>query len=383
MRRKGKILLLWGMLFFVLVPGTARGDQDEKEETYWQEELAEYDLSSFDQVLEEVLPQSALTFSQVMEILIQGDTQAGWQALAYYMEHLLWGEWHLGKTVAWNVLLVGILGAVFTNLARAFPDGGVAQSGFVVFYVTVAALLLQGMTGALTIAMDGLEVIGTLMTAFCPVFFLVVAIQGQLTAAAMYEMALVLVQGVGWICRHGILSGIRLWVLLRLVEGLFTEPMWEHLGRMLGKGIRKILRVSFGAVIGFQAIQALLLPYLDGVKNGALWKVASAIPGVGNGVRTAAQLALGTAALLRNAMGMGGVVVLVAAALPSLMKLLSLGCLYHGLATLLQPITDRRIVSAVAAAGEGCLLLCRVLSMGVLLFGIFIGIVCACFGRAV
>ena len=120
---------------------------------------------------------------------------------------------------------------------------------------------------------------------------------------------------------------------------------------------------------------------MDAVKGGVLVKLASLLPGVGNGVETAAQMALSTAALVRNGIGVGGVLILLLVSLGPLCKLGFFVLLYQGLAAVLQPVSDKRIAKTVAAVGEGCGLLLKLMGGGILLFAIAIGVACACFGR--
>ena len=121
---------------------------------------------------------------------------------------------------------------------------------------------------------------------------------------------------------------------------------------------------------------------MDAVKGGALMKLAKAIPGVGSSVEAAAQMALGTAALIRNGIGMAGILVLALVSLGPLIKLGCLVLLYHGLAAVLQPVSDKRLLGAVTAVADGAALLFKTMTDGLLLFAIAIGVACACFGRA-
>lgn len=368
--------ILWGILLFLaIMPKIALARED------WQGDLDDYDFTQLEKAIEELLPDSGVTFQQVTEYLLAGDIRSFAQGIGKYIKQMLWGQMLQGREVAWQILLLAVIGAVFTNITRAFPDGGVSQSGFFVMYMVLAVLLLTMFSSALATAVEVLTAIGKLMTAFLPIFFLVVAVQGQLTAAAMYECALVLLRGIQWLYAHVVAAGARIWVLLRVVEGIFTEEMLTHLTEILGKSLKSLVKTGFGLVVGLQTIQALLFPYLDAVKGGMLVRLAGALPAVGGSVRSVAQMALGTAALVRNSIGMAGVVILVLVAAGPLIQLCFLGVLYHGLAALLQPISDKRIVEAVSAVGDGCLLLMKVVGAAVLLFGIFIGIACACFGR--
>ena len=204
----------------------------------WQEELDEYDFTQLEKVIRELLPDDGLTFRQITEQLLAGDMTAFCQEMGEYAKQILWGQMVQGRQTAWQVLLLAVAGAVFTNLARAFPDSGVSQSGFYVMYMLLAVLLLSIFSSAVVIAVEALTAMGRLMSAFLPVFFLIVAVQGQLTAAAMYECSLLLLRGIQWLYCRVITSGIRIWVLLRIIEGIFAEDMLTHLTEMLGKGLK-------------------------------------------------------------------------------------------------------------------------------------------------
>ena len=98
-------------------------------------------------------------------------------------------------------------------------------------------------------------------------------------------------------------------------------------------------------------------------------------------MEAAAQMALGTAALIRNGIGLAGLLALSLVSLGPLIKLGFIAVLYQGLAAVLQPVSDKRLLAAVGAVGEGAALLFKTMTNGILLFAIAVGIACACFGR--
>ena len=389
-RKRWLTVFLVTFLFFVsfapaaLAGQTGTGEGEGGAEDVQQEldrELSSYDFGEIDQVLREALGGEEISFGQVVGQLAQGNFAEFFRLLASYVDEALFGELRTGRNAAWQILLLAVMGAVFANLTRAFPDGQVSQTGFYILYTVLAVLLLTAFGTAVSVAAEAFSMVGSLMNAFLPVFFVAVAIQGQLTAAAMYEFTLLLIRAVQWFFENIAVQGVKACVVLRLLEGLFTEDFLSRLTGLLYSLLKWSVKAVFGLAVGFQTVQALLLPYMDAVKGGALLKLASLIPGVGNGVETAAQMALGTAALVRNGIGVAGVFALVLVSLGPLCKLLFFALLYHGLAAVLQPVSDKRIPKAVAAVGEGCALLLKIMGGGILLFAIAVGVACACFGR--
>lgn len=375
--------LVWAFIivFMLLFTGTGRAEAAQQGDSGWEDGLSSYDFSEMEQVLQEALGGEKISFSQVVRQLADGNYAEFLQLLLRYADDVILREMRLGRSAAWQIVLLAMAGAVLTNLAKTFSDSTVSETGFSAIYMVLAALLLTVFAASVSVASEGLLVVGRLMTAFLPVFFLAVAVQGQLTAAAMYEFSLVLIRGIQWFYENIVVGGVKIWVVLRIVEGVLPEELLTRLTSLIGKLLKGAIKTAFGAALGFQTVQALLLPYMDAVKGGTLMKLAGAVPGIGNSVEAAAQVALGTAALLRNGIGMAGMLVLLLASLGPLVKLGFLALLYHGLAAVLQPVSDKRLLEAVAAVGDGSLLLLKTLGAGILLFGIAIGIACACFGR--
>lgn len=372
---------LFLLALFVAMPGRSLAIEPDEGEG-WEEELSSYDFGGIERVLYEALPGEKLSFAEVAGQLADGDLAAFFQLFARYADDALFGALRTGAGTAWQILLLAVIGAVFTNLSQAFGGSQVSQAGFYAMYTVLAALLLAAFSSAVSVAVEAFAVIGKLLSAFLPVFFLAVAVQGQLTAAAMYETTLLMIRGAQWVLERVAIPGIRFYVLLRLLQGVSQEDFTGHLTKLLEKAVKWCVKTAFGLVVGFQAVQALLLPYMDAVKGGALMKLAKAIPGVGSSVEAAAQMALGTAALIRNGIGMAGILVLALVSLGPLIKLGCLVLLYHGLAAVLQPVSDKRLLGAVTAVADGAALLFKTMTDGLLLFAIAIGVACACFGRA-
>lgn len=404
-RERGRWLWILTFVFFVLVrSGQAEAADREsaawrsvgeehivrresglRERSDWETELSDYDFSGIEEVLEETLGElsgrESISFSEVVKQLVEGNLTVFFTLLWDYVGDILLGELRMGRKAAWRILLLAVAGAVFTNLAQAFPESTASQTGFAVVYMVLSSLLFVIFDTAVSVAAESFQMVGRLMSAFLPVFFLAVAVQGQLTAAAMYEFSLLLIRGVQCFFENVLLIGVQIWVVLRILDGILPEKFLSRMSGLLGKFLQGAVKTGLGLVIGFQTVQALLLPYLDAAKNGTLMKLAGAIPGVGGSVEAAAQMALGTAALVRNGIGMAGLLVLVLVSLAPLMKLGFLAFTYHGLAAFLQPVSDKRILEAAAAVGDGCGLLFQILGAGIVLFGVSIGLACACFGR--
>lgn len=114
-------------------------------------------------------------------------------------------------------------------------------------------------------------------------------------------------------------------------------------------------------------------------EEGYAGKTAAAIPGVGNAINGVTEVALGTAVLIRNGLGVMGILILIILGLPPVVKLGMNTLLYKFLAAIVQPVSDNRMVGCLSTVGDGCRLLLRVLLMVELLLLITIAILSVSF----
>ena len=60
-----------------------------------------------------------------------------------------------------------------------------------------------------------------------------------------------------------------------------------------------------------QLIQNMIGPAMDSLKRDIIGKTAASIPGIGNAINGVTEVALGTAVIIRNGIGVVGIIILV------------------------------------------------------------------------
>ena len=152
-----------------------------------------------------------------------------------------------------------------------------------------------------------------------------------------------------------------MYVLLQLVNALSKEDILEKMAELLNTAVSWGLKTLLAAVVGLQIVRNLVAPVMDSMKRSLLGKAAGVLPGVGNAVNMVTELVVTSAVLIRNCLGVVILVVFVLAGIGSILHYGILSLFYRLLAAVSQPISDRRMVRALDAMGEGYELLLRLL----------------------
>lgn len=342
-----------------------------------EELLDDFDLSQIESFLESGGSQISFSFRELMMKLIQGDFQGVFHECLVSLKQALFHEISVnGKWIA-QVMILGLVGAVFANFSSIFSNSQIAETGFYVTYLLMFTFLASSFLTGISITRELLNSMLEFMRALLPAYFLAVSFAGgSLTSAAGYGWMLFSIGLVQWAFLRLFMPLIRIYILFALAGHMVKEDIFSRITELLESGIRWGLKTTAGVVLGFHLLQNMVVPYADSLKNTSLQRMVSVIPGLGQGASAVSQMVLGAGVLLKNTMGAGAVIVLIVISLIPLMKLALFCLFYQGAAAILQPVCDKRMVSCISAVGDGCRLLLSMAATALLLFGISLAIVC-------
>lgn len=341
--------------------------------------LEALDLSKIETFLKEsggsAVP--GLSFHELLLKLLAGDYRSVVKSLLDACRRALFGEISENGNFLGQVILLGLFGAVFASFSSLFADSQVSEMGFYVTYLFIFTLLAASFLNGVRITRALLEQLFEFVRVLVPAFFLAVSFAGGSTsAAAGYAWTLGSVSVAEWAFLRLLLPCVQLYVLLSLAGHLSSRDLFSKALELLEQGMRWGSKALMGAVLGFHVLQGMIAPYADSVQQTALRRAVSLIPGIGQGAATVSQVLLGSGVLIRNTVGIGGVLVLAAVSLLPLMELLILYLACQGSAALLQPVSDSRVVEAVSAVAKGFYFLLAAAGSAVVLFALSIAVVC-------
>ena len=211
-----------------------------------------------------------------------------------------------------------------------------------------------------------------------PVYLTAVGIaKGLNSALAFYSLVLFLIYLVELLVLHILIPCIHVWMMIKILNFLSPEDYLSRFAELLETLIRWALKTMLAGVIGLNVIQGLLAPALDNVKRTVITRTVEAIPGLGNIAGGAGAVLAGTAALIKNGIGMGGAIVCLIIFLLPLLEAAIYAFTYKLAAAIVQPISDRRVTGCIGSIGKGCEMVMQVIFTTGLLFLITIAVIAA------
>lgn len=337
----------------------------------WQD----YGLDKLQEGIGRLFPERTLDLQQLLEQVMSGDILGAIEGLFKGGIADFMGQVDGMRNVFVWLLVLGIVSSLMTHFVEIFDRRQVADLGFYFMYLLFMTILLRCFSQAADIAGQTVENILLFVKLLVPTYLLTVGVSaGAVTAGAAHQLLLFVVYGVEYILKAALLPLCYSFCMLSVVNGIWVEEKLNFLIDFLGRAIGWILKGALGAVTGIGMFQRLIAPVVDSARNSVLQRLISAIPGVGTAAGGVTELVLGSAAVIRNSVGVVLLLLLVFLCAVPVVKIAIIGGLLKCAAAFMGIVSDRRITSCANRVGDASLLLLRTTGTAVLLFVIAIAV---------
>lgn len=387
-RQKIRLGCLFAVILWIMFPGdaSAAAPKQQEQETIEEQEdageklLENLELQQMQEAINELLGEQTFHLQDFLEGILRGEQKVSKKQAVSFIKELLLSTLVMDRQALSQVFLLVLAAALFVNVTEVFGNGQTGEVSFYIVYMMLSVILIHSFSGISQGIAEKLEELILFMKALMPSYFLAVtASSGSATAMVFYEMVMAVIYLIQVVLLKFVIPGIHVYVLLEMINYLHKEEVLSHMAELMQTILEWTLKTCTGVMIGMQLVQNMISPALDSLKRNMIGKTAAAIPGIGNVINGVTEVALGTAVLIRNSLGVIGILVLLMLGLPPVVKIGFTTLVYKFLAALVQPVSDKRMIGCLSTVGEGCRLLMKVLLMTELLFMITIAILTVSF----
>lgn len=340
------------------------------------------DYEDIQKTMDDILPETVkLSFSDLVDRLIQGDFKSFFEEIGTGIKDQIFFELKNNREIIIQMIGIVLISAVFTNFSMAFSKTFIAETGFYLTYMLLFTLLLTSFMTAVHMASGIVEKMIRFMSALVPVFCLAVTLTGNIQTGIWYQQAMIAgMTLIEWFISKGILKFVYVYVLISMINQLSKEDILSKSAELLKTVALWTTKALLGGFLGIHFIQSLILPAFDTLKNGWASRLTSAVPGVGDAMSSVFKTVIGSAVLIKNGIGMAGLIVLSVIFLVPVCKLILLILMYMAAQAIVQPVADKRMLACIHSVSEGMTLLLKIEGTVFVLFFLSMAIMSAASG---
>ena len=333
----------------------------------------ELNLDELERALNQEGVATSMPVSEMVKKQVEGDSKSVFPALLATISQVFFGELQKNKSLLLELVGIVLIGSIFVNLSNSFAGGFISENGFYITYMLMTSLLLTSFSMAYTITLAALDKVLVAVRLLVPAFLLVLQFVGHAaTAGGTYNLVLIGIWLIQAVIIRLVLPLIEFYVIVSLVNNLQKEDSFSKLCELVQSLIKWILRTIVIVVVGLNVIKGLLEPQMDRIGKSAVNRALTAIPGSVVSVLAGTYLACGM--IIKNSIGVTGILILSGICLAPVIQLFLLMFTVRITTALIQPMGDKRYVDGTAALAHGIGMLMQALASALVLFIITLAI---------
>ncbi|GAA0177224.1 stage III sporulation protein AE [Clostridium sediminicola] len=276
-----------------------------------------------------------------------------------------------------TIIIISIICALIKNLESAFSNENLTNIAYFACYSVLIIILSKSFYIGVTLARETIVSMSDFMAALIPVLLMLLAGVGSITEAAVLDPIIIGTANISVKLFVDILLPIiGFSFVLVFVNNITEDNKIENLTKLMKQIVLWIQGIIMTIFIGVITIRGISANTIDAVAEKTVkFAVDNFIPIVGGALSDAITTVAGYSLLIKNALSSLGLIVLIAIVLIPIIKLLVIALIYKLSAALIEPISDKRLVRCVGAAGDSLILITSCLISVSVMFFIMIAIV--------
>lgn len=258
-------------------------------------------------------------------------------------------------TLLGQLLLIAVVAAVARNLAASLDEDTVSGVVSAVLYLVILLVGLSSFKTAAAIAYSSVDSVTAFVQSLTPTLFsLMVAMGGVSTAAALHPVVLAAVVGFASLVR-GIVVPLTLFsVVLGVVTRLSGKPRALQLAKLLRRAATATMSLLFGVFLAVMSVRGLIGSFGDAVTmKTAKLATSSLVPVVGSALSEGIEVVAGASLLIKNVIGIAGVITVVVISLYPVIKIVAVVLMYRLAAGLAEPLGDSAVGDCLGDLADG------------------------------
>lgn len=278
--------------------------------------------------------------SQLLENLKQGKLSINVQSVFTGLLKLFSKEIMANLHLLGQLIILGVIAAVLENITGSFENGTVGKAAQAVVFMVIITLAIGSLTIAADLSRTVVEDMVNFMQVILPVLLTLLAAMGGLASAAILHPAMVLVLGLtGTVIKNVIIPLIFLSAILGFVNNISRQFRVSRLAGLFRQTSITLMLLMLTLFTGVIAVEGVAGSVADGVTmRTAKFATDNFIPVVGGMFSDALDAVVGGSLLLKNGIGIVGVLIIFCLCAVPALKILALVGVYKLAGALMQPI---------------------------------------------
>ncbi|MEH7386890.1 stage III sporulation protein AE [Bacillus sp. JJ1521] len=283
-----------------------------------------------------------------------------------------------GKLLS-TLIMLTIFSMFLQTLQNSFEKSTVSKVAYSIVYMVLIIIALNSFRVAIMYTEEAIQSMINFILALVPILLALVASSGGIASAAFFHpLILFLMNTSGLLISYIVLPLLFMAALLSIVSTLSEQHKVTQLAQLLRNVSIGIIGVFLTIFLGVISVQGTTTAVADGITiRTAKFITGNFIPVIGRMFTDATDTVISASVLLKNTVGIFGVVILLLIAAFPAIKVLSLAIIYKLAAALLQPLGGGPVIKCLDIISKSVIYIFAALAIVSLMFFLSITVIVA------
>lgn len=257
-------------------------------------------------------------------------------------------------TVLGSIVVIIVIHSILKSISEGLENKSISQITYYVQYILIVTLVMTNFADILSMVRTSIDNLVGFMNSLVPLLITLMLTTGNIASAGIIEpIILFLITFIGNFITTVLIPFVLIANVLGIVSKVSSRVQVDKLSKFFNSSIVWVLGIVLTIFVGVLSIEGSLSSTVDGVTaKTAKAAVTNFIPVVGKILGDAVDTVIGCSNLLKNAVGIVGVIVIICICIGPIIKLAILMALYYLAGAVCQPIADEKIVKLLDQMGN-------------------------------
>jgi stage III sporulation protein AE len=315
----------------------------------------------------------------LMEIIVPGGEGLSVSSIfrglfKYFFHELLYN----GKLLA-TIVILTVFSMILETLQSAFERQAVSKVAYAVTYMVLIIIAINSFSVAIGYAKSAISSMIHFMMAMIPLLLTLLASMGNITSVSvMHPLIIFMIHTVGTLIYVIVFPLLFFSAVLHIVSSLTDKYKVTQLADLLRNISVALLGIFLTVFLGVISVQGATSSAADGVTlRTAKFVTGNFVPVVGRMFSDAADTVISASLLVKNAVGLAGVIIIILLCAFPAVKILTLALIYNLSAAVMQPLGNSPIIACLQTIGKSMIYVFAALASVGLMFFLAITIIIA------
>ena len=279
-------------------------------------------------------------------------------------------EIHLSLNLLSKIMIITLISTILTNLQNSFEESSISQLANYFTYILIAVLVITNFSDLMDMAKITVGRMVDFMQVLLPILLTLLIVTGGPTTKILYHpMILGTINLLGITVSSIIFPLIFFSFIVSILSNLSQRAELGKLAELARQIITFIISAIFTIFIGILTIYGLSSK-IDGLSiRTAKFAVDTLVPIVGGFLSDSVDAVIGSSAILKNGIGIIGLIILIMIILLPIIKITVLLLVYSIIGAIVEPIASSNIIKFFGDVSKTLLLvLISLVAVGIMFF---------------